>query len=136
MADVEARKSELKTGGDIVALLRDEITTRPGAMLKLFLMKIGRSWYGTDSRRKEWLVLLLQLAYLLPATWAATRVWRMGGINRRFLIGSLLLVGYFWGMTILALSIARYMVPVMGLLFVVLAGGLCRRERPDKSHVC
>jgi hypothetical protein len=38
----------------------------------------------------------------------------------------ILIVVYFWGMTLIALSIVRYMTPVMGLLFPAAAVALCR----------
>jgi hypothetical protein len=91
--------------------------------MKLLLLKLARSWYGTDSQRFEKPTLFIQLAYLALVAWGIWSAWKPGGLDRVFLIGALLIVGYFWGMTFMALSILRYMVPVIALLFVLVGAG-------------
>jgi 4-amino-4-deoxy-L-arabinose transferase-like glycosyltransferase len=121
MSDVSARVGELKTTGDIAALLFREFQSHPLAVTKLLLLKIARSWYGTDTGRRELPILLIQMAYLVPISWGAWRTWKLGDGFRNFVIIALLVVFYFWAMTFLALSIVRYMTPVMGLLMIVMA---------------
>jgi hypothetical protein len=48
----------------------------------------------------------------------------MGNQQRRFLWLALSVISYFWLMTVLALSIVRYMIPVMGLVHILTAVGL------------
>lgn len=110
----------------LASLVLHEARTQPVAVFKLLLLKAARSWYGTDSQRMERLILAIQLVYMLLIAIGVSRLWRRGGSHRRLAIGALLVVGYFWGMTVLALSILRYMVPAIALLFVLLAGSCTR----------
>jgi len=129
MDDIRARQSELNTFASMGRVMSLEFRSHPVAGTKLVLLKLARSWYGTDSGRLEWQILLIQLAYLIVISWGSWQAWKQGGIHRWFVIGALLLVVYFWGMTFLALSILRYTVPVVGLVFVASAGGYRRRTR-------
>jgi 4-amino-4-deoxy-L-arabinose transferase-like glycosyltransferase len=134
MNDIRVREGEITRFGDFIPIISQEFRSHPNAVLKLGLLKIARSWYGTDSERLEGPTLLIQLGYLILVAWGAWSAWRRGGLNREFVIGALLMVVYFWGMTFLALSILRYMVPVIGLLFMVAAGG-CPRKLTAESKL-
>ncbi len=137
MADVSAHQSEINTFSDLRLIISQEIRSHPLAVLKLALLKIARSWYGTDSQRLEMPTLLIQLVYLVLVVWGAMGAWKSGGLRRTFTISALLIVVYFWGMTFVALSILRYMVPVVGLLFVLVAGSypLIRRAKSRTSRI-
>lgn len=90
----------------------------PLATLKFILIKAIRSWYATDSGMYERYLLLLQLPYLLLIVIGSVRVWH----NRQYRSALCIIwavVIYFWLMTILTLSILRYMVPAVGLLFLL-----------------
>ncbi len=66
------------------------------------------------------MILLLQLVFLTPA-FAALAICLRGPPERRQLaLVTVALVLYFWAMSILALSIVRYMVPVYALLVATL----------------
>jgi hypothetical protein len=121
MDDIRAREGEITTFSDLIAAIYREVLVHPVAVTKLLLLKMARSWYGTDSQRMERPILLIQLAYLGLIVWGARSAWKRGGLPRHFTIGALLVVAYFWCMTFLALSILRYMVPAVGLLFIVVA---------------
>lgn len=120
MNDIQARYGELNSLTDIAAIMSKELLVRPVAVVKLFLLKAVRSWYGTDSRRLETPMMLLQLAYLALILWATKISWQLGGTVRKLTVSIWLIAFYFWGMTIVALSISRYMLPAMGLLFTLL----------------
>src|SRR5260370_35650674 len=120
MDDGEGEYGELRWLGDIAAIMSKELLIRPVAVVKLFLLKAVRSWYGTDSRRLETPLMLLQLMYLAVILWATKGSWKLGGTARKLTVSVWLIVFYFWGMTIGALSISRYMLPAMGLVFVLL----------------
>lgn len=122
MNDIRVHENEISTFSNIPPIVFREFRAHPIAVIKLLLLKAARSWYGTDSQRLEGPTLLIQLVYLVLVAWGAWRAWRHGGLQRKFVIGALLLTVYFWGMTVLVLSILRYMVPAVGLLFVLIAG--------------
>ncbi len=133
MDDIRAREPEIATFGDFIPVISREVRSHPVGVVKLFLLKIARSWYGTDSLRMERPVLIIQLAYLFIVAWGGWKAWKRGGLHRKFVIGALLIVVYFWGMTFLALSILRYMVPAVGLLFVMVAA-CCPRKLTSESN--
>ena len=122
MDDIRIHENEITRFSDFRSIISQEFRSHPIAVSKLLLLKLGRSWYGTDSQRLEKPTVFIQLAYLALVTWGAWSAWKLGGWHRRFAIGALLMTAYFWGMTFLALSILRYMVPVAGLLFVLVGG--------------
>ena len=119
MRNVRAQYRHLHSAGEIGGLLVGELRERPLAVIKLFLIKAGRAWYATDAQRFESPLALLQAFYLALIAWATWVAWRSGPLARRLVVDVWLLVVYFWAMTTLTLSIARYMVPAMGLLFLL-----------------
>ncbi len=100
--------------------LQQALVTQPWTVVKLVGLKLGRSWYATDSTRYELPILYLQLFYLIAVLWGGWCAWRRGGVMRRLVACVGFAVLYFWGMTTLVLSIVRYMTPVMGLCFLLL----------------
>jgi len=135
MKDILAQADQITSVGQLSSVVAREFRSHPTAVTKLFLLKIARSWYGTDSGRKEWPILLIQLGYFVLFSWAGWQGWKRGGINKSFVVGSLLIVVYFWGMTFLALSILRYMAPAVGLLAVLIAAGFPRRVHPESLQL-
>lgn len=116
----------LNSVADIASLLVKKARQRPLAVVQAYLFKAARSWYGTDSQKSR-LELANALLALVFGGLAVIGLYRyMLGGDLRNNAGGLVLVGlalYFWGMTTTVLSIARYMVPAIGLLatFVPLA---------------
>jgi 4-amino-4-deoxy-L-arabinose transferase-like glycosyltransferase len=112
-----ARENDLMTSWhSISVVLGKHLLADPRAVVQLFLIKAGRSWYGTDSGSMETPILFIQSLYGALVALSTIAIWR-----RRFQYPELLLfvwgfVFYFWLMTILALSILRYMTPTVGLL--------------------
>src|SRR5262249_26132349 len=120
-------------GRTMASVVWREFRLHPAAVMKIFALKLARSWYGTDSRRKEGLILLIQIGYLALISWGGWRAWKLGGIHRTFAAGAILIALYFWSMTFLVLSILRYMVPAMGVLFVLMAACLRFGETSRKA---
>ncbi len=119
MRQLHARHDELESFNGIATELTRQVQQRPEAVAELFAFKVARSWYGTDSERFEAPILLLQILYVAGLIYCTARAWRMNGVFRRLAIAVWCLTLYFWGMTVLVLSILRYMTPVIGLLFVL-----------------
>ena len=89
-------------------------------MLKLIAMKAARSWYATDSGRFQIPILAIQLVTMGLILLSTRAAWTSGGPQRLLACGIWGVIAYFWGMTVLVLSIARYMVPAIGLAFLLL----------------
>ncbi|HEX7511018.1 MAG TPA: glycosyltransferase family 39 protein [Chitinivibrionales bacterium] len=104
--------------GQIIVLVTEQLKTHPGTMIKLLCIKAARSWYGTNSNRLESLILPVQGFYFILIALACWKFWKTRADCRLPLAIGLLLLVYFWVMTISVLSIVRYMVPVLGLMFI------------------
>jgi hypothetical protein len=119
--DIFARQNrELNTTGTIGAYLVSQLVDRPAAVLKLLMLKAANSWYATDSSRYDGIGLLLQLIYIPLLMLGAWGAWRQRGRSRQLTIVICAVGLYFWVMTVMALSIVRYMVPAIGLMFLLL----------------
>jgi 4-amino-4-deoxy-L-arabinose transferase-like glycosyltransferase len=131
--EIEGRYSELKRLRDIASLLAQQAATRPSAVAKLLAWKAVRVWYATDARRHEAEIALLQAPYLILLVWSAVRA-RAQGTKATRLVS--LLVGFcslFWLMAFLTLSIVRYLVPAIALLFAIAPAALPRRVDPEPT---
>lgn len=139
MEEAYARQREfrLHTRGDLVEFLGDAARERPLQLMQLIWWKAKRAWYGTDSQRREetW-IAWTHAVYLLLMAAGAVLLWQRAGGGRRWLLVSGLLVLNYWAMTVLVLSIVRYMLPAVGLMFVwqaVLVERCWERWRRRKS---
>jgi hypothetical protein len=112
----------------VVELRRD-----PRAVAELFGLKIVRAWYATDSHRYELHLLALQALYLPLCAWGAWAARRHSARARCAAVVVLAVVGCFWGMSAAINPLMRYMVPGMGLLFVLLPGVFVRARSASFS---
>lgn len=55
-------------------------------MVKLFIIKAGRSWYATDSGRYETPIMVIQIFYLALALGGGLLAWKQTGRVRQFAI--------------------------------------------------
>jgi hypothetical protein len=115
---------DLQTTGRIFQYLAAEFRQDPVPVLELYSLKIARTWYGTESGAHERVVAVLQFGYLLLCGMSVILTWRRFPEQRFFLVLFLTLVLYFWGMAVIALSILRYMVPVMAFLLIPLGAAV------------
>jgi 4-amino-4-deoxy-L-arabinose transferase-like glycosyltransferase len=119
--------ADLHSFGDVIRTMWGHLETEPLAVIELFAIKAARSWYGTDSQQYDRWILIIQIPYLIAIGWGLIATMKH---NRpaRLLGGIILLIGlYFWGMTTLVLSIVRYMIPAIGLLFILVPAIFCKR---------
>jgi hypothetical protein len=129
----------LTSFGAVVSAVKDQWQKRPMAVVKLYALKLARSWYGTDSQRWETPILLMQLVYVGVLLWSSLVAWKRGGWARQLAIGVWLIVFYFWGMNLISLPLLRYTVPVVGLAFVLVPAMVprrpeeCRTPKPSRS---
>jgi len=129
MRSIEARQDTIKSAGDLVSVVSRTFLARPWPVLKLVAMKAARSWYATDSGRFQIPILAIQVVTMGLVLLSTRAAWTSGGLQRLLVCGVWVVIAYFWGMTVLVLSIARYMVPAIGLAFLLLPALLLRAPR-------
>jgi 4-amino-4-deoxy-L-arabinose transferase-like glycosyltransferase len=123
------------TSRELFSVIAGHLKKQPVAVIKLYLFKTIRSWYGTNSNRFETPLKILQFIYFLLLVWSVVALWKNQKEHRYLLIGGLIIFGYFWGMTIIVLSIVRYLMPVFGALIIFFPAILLKRnERMQKNH--
>ena len=132
MQNIHVRVGEMQSFGGVLSAMIEELQMRPLAVVKLLAIKTVRSWYATDSQRFETPIMLIQMAYLVVMIWSSKVAWKRGGIAKQLAISVWLMTLYFWGMTILGSSLFRYMVPAMGLLFLLLPALFQSGERESR----
>ncbi len=123
MADASAEHEQLDSISGITGFLADQARENPAGVLELVSYKAARSWYGTEALNREPFILALQLATGLLAAYGMLLAHRTGRGGRDLLLLVIPVSLYFWLMTVAALSIVRYMLPIVWLLagFVGLA---------------
>lgn len=110
------KDANLKSGVAIFNFSFRELSNQPLPFLKLIGLKVVRSWYATSQKWWEGKILLGQLFYLLSAVAGIWLAFRKS--FRREIIFLLVIILYTWLMTIMVLSIMRYMIPVMALVTI------------------
>jgi hypothetical protein len=133
--DILDNSGKLDTYPAVASYLIDQMKQQPLTMLKLIGIKLARSWYGTESGKLENWILPIQLVYLLFVLYGAWIGWKHGGEYRKYVLFVAMLVGYFWFMTFVALSILRYMVPAMSLCLTLIPLGLLSFPATEKTFI-
>ncbi|MBK8464618.1 MAG: glycosyltransferase family 39 protein [Chloracidobacterium sp.] len=133
MHDIMDHYETLSSPTHVVTFMVEKFFAHPAAVAKLILIKIMRSWYGTDSQRYEKLIVLLQLPYLIVIALGGYFGWRKSGFQRTLIFSVLLMTVYFWLMSVLVTSTLRYMVPAIGLMFTFIPF-LWSSKRPVLPH--
>jgi 4-amino-4-deoxy-L-arabinose transferase-like glycosyltransferase len=113
-----------------VAIVVEKLRKEPTVVMKLYAIKAARAWYGTDSGRFETHLMLVQLPYLLLIASGTVIAWKRSDAAKTLAMTVWLLTLYFWAMTTAALSIVRYMIPAIGLLFLLTPAILPKRLSP------
>jgi len=119
-----AKIGNLTDFSEIFRFLVYELINRPIPLIKLIGWKAVRSWYATSQMWWEGRILTVQIFYLLSAFWGLIYAIRKFKDKIFWITFFLIIIFYFWLMTISALSIMRYMVPVMGLVIIFSAVAL------------
>jgi 4-amino-4-deoxy-L-arabinose transferase-like glycosyltransferase len=119
----------------LTRLMAQELRDNPVGVVQLYLYKMARSWYGVDSQqpRKELFNAVVSVFYMIPVVWGVARYWRRPRDHGHAGLLLLLLVGYFWGMTTLTVSMARYMVPTIAFTVVFIPLVLSDDRLPVRS---
>lgn len=125
--------SGAETRVELFSLAIREFRAHPVAAVKLFLVKAGRAWYGAfgQEKRKEFFKLLISLFYM---TLAVLGIWKLNlkePAARMYCVVFLGMTLYFWGMTILVVSMVRYMIPIFGLMVIFIPALLLKRTENE-----
>jgi 4-amino-4-deoxy-L-arabinose transferase-like glycosyltransferase len=120
---------ELNSVGHIVTYLGAQLRERPVAVIKLFFYKSAACWYRSDSTRYDNYMFLIQLPYLAVFSISVMRSWRFGGMHRTATVVIVATMLWHWWMATVVLSILRYVLPAIGLLFVLTPAMVVRKER-------
>lgn len=108
------------TSKEIYAFVADYSLRKPVTMGKLFLIKAGRSWYGTTTNRNERSGLVLQVLLITTLVIALLRLSRHYQGMQYLQLCCIVFMCYFWALSIMVLSTLRYMMPVESFLLVLL----------------
>ena len=131
-----ANQRNLTTTAEVAKFTLNEAARHPLAMAELFAMKSARAWYASDSQRFERIIAMVQAPYILLFLCGLWYARVQGGVKRAFASFTLLFVIYFWGMTVLALSIVRYMLPAMALIVMFPAHLLANIYSLRRPNAC
>ncbi len=114
----ESRVVKMDSFISISTFFFKKLVSQPITSLKLIIIKIIRSWYATSEMWWEKEILMVQLLYLIPGI-AGIGIW-LKKIKEKFpyLLFLSVIIFYFWLATVVAFSILRYMIPVMGIFMI------------------
>jgi 4-amino-4-deoxy-L-arabinose transferase-like glycosyltransferase len=107
------------SSAQIIAFVRTQLRIHPKRAAEFFLIKVLRSWYATTSGRLDHDSLVLHLAYGLLFTSILAIALRRAGPPRLLATLVLSIVLSTWALTVVVLSIVRYMMPAITILFVL-----------------
>ena len=91
--------------------------------------KILRSWYGTDSHKLEDYAIGIQLVYMSIISLSLIRIIKKSLVHKEIIFIVLVLIFYYWTMSVLFEPLVRYLVPALGLLLVLLPGLWASRRK-------
>lgn len=101
--------------GEVIELNLEWLRRDPVALAKLYAVKLGRTWYLSDSGRWDLWILVLHAPWWVLALLGTWR-WTRSTPRDPALVLTLLVILYLWGVSALVSGLARYMAPVYGLL--------------------
>ncbi|MGC8667527.1 MAG: glycosyltransferase family 39 protein [Chthonomonadales bacterium] len=133
MADIRRATTDRDTPGHILGVVANEFGRQPLRVTGLILLKVARSFYGTDSQRHEAAAFMIQVLCLvaLGASWMRAR--RTSVDARRAAELTAVIVIYSLAMDVLGASIARYIVPALLPGFLLLPALWLRRTRSTEG---
>jgi len=119
MVKIVDNYSSLETTSKTFKFVAEYALKEPLTIVKLFVIKALRSWYATDRQSYEGIILLVQIPYILLLLAGTYLGFLKGGVNRIIVTIVWVITIYFWAMSILVTSTLRYMIPTIGILWLV-----------------
>ena len=119
----ETVNHRMRSIGAVVEFHTSSLIEKTGPYLTAWFKKIFHCWYASDSGRWEWVFLVINGVYIL----AAVPGWKACMNGRRHLAPILtLILIYYWALSTLVLSIARYQTPLFSLIGIFAVIGVYR----------
>lgn len=118
MVRMREKNDELETTGQVLGYVVQEFKKDPGTVVKLYATKIARSWYATSELWYENYILPIQIFYLFLGVTGIIMSLKFYRQKIIYVLLFVMTIMYFWAMTVLVVSILRYMMPVMGLVLI------------------
>lgn len=129
----QANYYDYQSTGQILSFLITELQTNPSGVIKLYLIKAARSWYGTDAHRIKTEQFLMAFMGLWLVLYVMAFVWLH--LNRKefqqlYRMALFLLWATFsiWVLNTAASSLGRYMVPMMAANALIIVPFLLRKR--------
>lgn len=114
----ELKERNMESFTNIFHSFLEKLVNKPVVFLKLISIKMTRAWYATSETWWEKEISLVQLFYLIPGIIGLLFSFKKFKEKIPYLLLLLIIIIYFWLATIVAFSILRYMIPVMGILMI------------------
>lgn len=130
-----AKTENLSTLPKIILFSFEELMNHPISFLKLVGLKIIRSWYATSQMWWEGRILAVQTLYLLPSLLGLIYAIKIYKNKLKEIVFLLSIIFYFLGMTVLGVSILRYMVPAMAIMLIFAAIAINVLLEKKKIHI-
>lgn len=107
---------------EFISIVFQKIQENPVPVIKLFLLKAIRSWYGVfdQDSKKEKIKIIVLFFYLALSIGGLICIKKDDYNVKMFFLLLLMLVLYFWFMTIFVVSMVRYLYPVFGLMTLLI----------------
>jgi len=134
MSNFYSQYGQLDSYGSILRASSVQLREHPLGTVGLIAYKLLRVGYGTDSQQFDSALLVVQGILFLCLLWLSLVAWRMGPPPRQLLKFLISVIGYFWIMSSLALPLVRYIVPALGLAFLLVPAAV-RRPSPSAPQI-
>ena len=103
----------------LLQVVYERFVDDPTLALRFFVLKLTRSWYGTDSHQNEDISRPLISGYLVLTVFGFWSVIKKSH-TRRLGLFVLMITLYFWLFAFLFTPLVRYMIPALGLHFLLI----------------
>jgi 4-amino-4-deoxy-L-arabinose transferase-like glycosyltransferase len=110
-----------RTREAVLAFHRAELARDPFAWVGLWLRKLPRSFFATESRRGEGVLLAMVVPLCVAGALSAFWLWRRRPETRVWVTALAALFGYFWAMSTAVWSTVRYITPVLWVPVVLVS---------------
>ena len=121
MIQTKNMEGQLKNTADVFNYVIQEFKENPKTMMKLYIIKAVRSWYATTRMWYESYILPIQIFYLVLGVTGIICAFKQYNEKKFFVLFFIAMIFYFWAITVMVVSVLRFMIPPMGLVLIFAA---------------